>query len=67
MVRGDLAPQVSITPGMDDDRLGADPFTRFLLDNPQAIPYIMSGLDDAVPGVIEGRVTEAPGDDQRRD
>jgi hypothetical protein len=67
MVRGDLAPQVSITSGFDDDRLGADPFTKFLLDNPQAIPHLMSGIDRAVADEIDGHVTDAPGDEQRHE
>lgn len=58
MVPGTLAPHVNGrcpncgVGGDDDDRLGADPFTRFLLDNPQAIPHLMSGLDRAVSEAV---------------
>jgi len=50
-----LSPQISATPAgiEDDDGLGADPFTRFLLDNPQAIPHVMAGLDRVVSGLVE--------------
>jgi len=53
-----LVPQISGTgsvqgAGFDDDRIGADPFTRFLLDNPQAIPHVMAGLDRVVSGLDE--------------
>jgi len=56
-----LVPQIAAAPtggvqgaGFDDDALGADPFTRFLLDNPQSIPHVMAGLDSVVAGLIEG-------------
>lgn len=68
VVPGYLTPQVNVAPtsgfgaGIDDERLGADPFTRFLLDNPQAIPHIMAGIDRVVGGLIEGRAAE---DEQR--
>ena len=53
LVPANLAPPMNATgsvhgAGFDDDRLGADPFTRFLLDNPGAIPHVMSGIDRVV-------------------
>jgi hypothetical protein len=53
LVPANLAPPMNATgsvhgAGFDDDRLGADPFTRFLLDNPRAIPHVMSGIDRVV-------------------
>jgi hypothetical protein len=38
--------------GFDDERLGVDPFTKFLIDNPQSIPYLLSSLDGAVSETI---------------
>jgi hypothetical protein len=70
VVPGYLTPQISAPMpgfggGIDGERLGADPFTRFLLDNPQAIPHVMGGLDRIVAEVIEGQTTAAMGDGQR--
>jgi len=64
------APQMNATgsvhgAGFDDDGLGADPFTKFLLDNPQAIPHVIGGLDRVVAGIIEGRASDPTGSEQR--
>jgi len=48
--------------GFDDDRLGADPFTKFLLDNPQAISHVMGGLDRVVADLIEEQTMAAMGE-----
>ena len=48
--------------GFDDDGLGADPFTRFLLDNPRAIPHVMGGLDRVVADLIEEQTMAAMGE-----
>jgi hypothetical protein len=45
--------------GFDDDGLGADPFTRFLLDNPQAIPHVMGGLERVVADLVEEQTMAA--------
>ena len=70
VIPGYLAPQLNpnsntnINPGgmMDDDRLGADPFTRFLLDHPQAISHVMGGLDRVVADLIEEQTMAAMGE-----
>jgi hypothetical protein len=53
LIPANRAPRMNATgsvqgAGFDDDGLGADPFTRFLLDHPQAIPHVMSGIDRVV-------------------
>jgi len=71
LVPANLAPPISATgsvqgAGLDDDRLGADPFTRFLLDHPRAIPHVMSGIDRVVAEAqvigdeIEGTIGSGP-------
>ena len=65
-VPGYLAPQLTLNSSTtninigNEDRLGADPFTRFLLNNPQAIPHIMAGLDRvfAESEIIDGEASE---------
>ena len=69
LVPANLAPQMNATgsvqgAGFDDDRLGADPFTRFLLDHPRAIPHVMSGIDRVVADLIEEQTMAAMGDDR---
>jgi len=66
-VPANLAPQMNATgsvqgAGFDDDRLGADPFTRFLLDHPQAISHVMGGLDRVVADLIEEQTMAAMGE-----
>lgn len=53
LVPGYPGPQINATAmgSIDDEVLGADPFTRFLLDNPQAIPHLMSGIDRVLSSV----------------
>jgi hypothetical protein len=70
VVPGYLSPSVSISSttnmigGIEmEERLGADPFTRFLLDNPQAIPHVMGGLDHIVAGLIEAQATDDTGEE----
>jgi hypothetical protein len=53
LIPANLVPRMNATgsvqgAGFDDGGLGADPFTRFLLDNPRAIPHVMSGIDRVV-------------------
>jgi hypothetical protein len=67
LIPANLAPRMSATgsvqdAGFDDDRLGADPFTRFLLDHPQAISHVMGGLDRVVADLVEEQTMAAMGD-----
>jgi hypothetical protein len=67
LVPANLAPRMNATgsvqgAGFDDDRLGADPFTKFLLDNPRAIPHVMGGLDRVVADLIEEQTMAAMGE-----
>ena len=67
LVPANLAPRMNATgsvqgAGFDDDRLGADPFTKFLLDHPQAISHVMGGLDRVVADLIEEQTMAAMGE-----
>jgi hypothetical protein len=76
LVPGNLGPQINVSSStsifgasVDDEVLGSDPFTRLLLDNPQAISIVMSGIDRAVAeaGAIEGQSTAVRGKDRQDD
>jgi hypothetical protein len=74
LVPRNLGPQINVSSStsifgasVDDEVLGSDPFTRLLLDNPQAISIVMSGIDRALAeaGAMEGQATAVTDKDRQ--